>query len=61
MDLKFIRVDDWGRKIFKTDQGTLLVDVDGVLHTMTPDWGEPCTPTGIPTPSTLVDTTTSHP
>lgn len=48
--LKFVYVDDWSRKVFKTEKGTYLVDVDGELYTMTPDWGEPNSPTGISTP-----------
>ena len=42
--------DDWSRRLYKTENGTILVDVDGELYTRTPDWGEPCSPTGIKTP-----------
>lgn len=50
VSLKFVGVDDWSRKLYKTENGTILVDVDGELYTRTPDWEEPCDPTGIPTP-----------
>ena len=50
MQLTFVGVDDWSRKLYKTETGLILVDVDGVLHTMTPDWGEPCDPTNLRTP-----------
>lgn len=50
MTITEIGCDDWGRRLFKTWAGQLLVDVDGVLFTITPDWGEPCSPVGVSTP-----------
>jgi hypothetical protein len=46
----YLGEDDWSRKIFKTNTGVTLVDVEGELYTITEDWGEPCHPTGIETP-----------
>jgi len=40
MNLKHMGVDFWCRDLFKTDNGTMLVDVDGYLCTIT-SWGEP--------------------
>ena len=50
MTITEIGCDDWGRRLFKTWAGQLLVDVDGALFTITPDWGEPCSPIGVSTP-----------
>jgi len=52
MAVKIIEIgmDYWGRRLFRTDKETILVDIDGELYTVTPDWGEPCDPTGIRTP-----------
>ena len=54
-NVTFIGYDDWKRKLFKTEDGTILVDVDGVLHTINdPDgWAEPCCPTEIKTPKDM--------
>ena len=49
--LTFIYKDEWSRSVYKKPNGTMLVDVDGELHTMT-DCGEPCCPTGRKTPET---------
>lgn len=48
--LKYIGDDDWSRKLYKKEDGTVLVDVDGMLYTRTPDYDEPCSNTRIPTP-----------
>ena len=47
----YLGEDGWSRKMFKTNTGVILVDVDGELYTITEDWGEPCYPTGIKTPT----------
>ena len=49
-DLVYVGRDDWSRRLFKTKSGSILVDVDGELHTRTPSWGEPISPVGIATP-----------
>ena len=49
-NLTYIGLDDWSRRLFKTENDAILVDVEGELYTTTPDWGEPCSPTGIKTP-----------
>ena len=47
----FVGYDDWNRPLFRVNfSGQNVVGVDGELHTMTPDWGEPCTPLGYATP-----------
>ena len=48
--LTFVGYDDWSRALFKEECMRTLVDVDGELHTMTPNWGEPLSSTGIRTP-----------
>jgi len=50
MTITEIGCDDWGRRIFRVGEETILVDVDGALFTITPDWGEPCSPIGVSTP-----------
>lgn len=40
----FLYTDYWSRKVYRSENGTKLVDVDGVLHTMS-DCGEPDCPT----------------
>lgn len=47
---EYLGEDDWGRKLFRTAAGRVLVDVDGELCTITQTWGEPCSPTGMKTP-----------
>jgi len=55
---EYLGEDDWSRKLFKTNTGVTLVDVDGELYTIAryaefgEGWGEPDHPTGIETPST---------
>lgn len=54
--LTFVGYDDWSRALYKIQRPDLesehiLVDVDGVLHTRTPDWGEPAFPTKYDTPA----------
>ena len=46
----YIGKDDWYRDLFRRQDGEVFVDVDGILHTRTPDWGEPCCPIGVETP-----------
>lgn len=43
MNLAFVGKDYWGRKVFKSDNGTYLKDVDGVIHDTHPNEfeGEP--------------------
>jgi len=50
-EVKYVGEDDWGRKLYRTEHGNTLVDVDGMLYTRTPDYDEPCSPTGIKTPT----------
>ena len=42
----YIGEDFWGRKCYEnaTIKGRIYKDVDGVLHTSTPDYGEPDCP-----------------
>lgn len=54
-NLTYIGLDDWSRRLFKTKNDAVLVDVEGELYTVTPDWGEPCSPTGIKTPEQETD------
>lgn len=49
--IHFCGLDEWSRELWKVSSGVMFVDVEGELHTMTPDWGEPCDPTGYQTPS----------
>ena len=45
MQVTLIGQDEWSRNVYKSTKTNIeYVDVDGVLHTMTPDWGEPCDP-----------------
>lgn len=41
--VKYIGEDDWHRRLYKSEKGTILVDVDGQLHYIT-DEGEPLSP-----------------
>lgn len=40
----YIREDDWHRRLYKDSNGTIYADVDGVLHYITKDAGEPISP-----------------
>ena len=41
--VKYVGSDDWGRGLYKGDDGKTYVDVDGILHTMSAQ-GEPLAP-----------------
>jgi len=41
--VKYVGADDWGRGLYKVEDGKTYVDVDGVLHTRS-DQGEPLSP-----------------
>lgn len=44
-NLKYIREDDWHNPLYKDEEtGIIYVEVDGVMHYRTVDWGEPLCP-----------------
>ena len=48
---KFAGYDDWDRSLWEHKAtGVILVSVDGMLCTRTPDWHEPIGSIGVPTP-----------
>jgi len=55
----YVGEDEWSRKVYRSEDGTMYVDVDGVLHSVTPE-GEPIAPvSGVQIVDSIKETTTS--